>query len=420
VSIRRIGLFVVLAAALLATGCKQQPKAPHQAQPKASAVAPAAAAPAVAAAPALNTMIEWEAEKDGATKAYALGGLTLTFSSVVEKKGDSGDAPTPVLTVSDGVSPPITVKGEVGFDHAQATFGVGRIDPKGDGQQVLFQTFSGGAHCCTRTIVLSKLGGRWRAVDLRFQDGEPFQKFPTDTNGDGIPDLHFYDDGFAYAFDCYACSWMPPVVYEVVGGEARDTSWARRNRALFEKDLADTDKGCRDHENAYCAGYAADAARLGRFDKAWQTVVANAKVGDWELGQKCWVPGVEFDKCPKDKLTVFKTYPQALESFLVEHAYLRAADARFSTSAPIDPSFNCAKAKGPALTLVCATPALVAADHDMAMAYARALAEAKDPNALHADQRAWASRLAASPADVEALKALYAARTASLDRAAAR
>ena len=347
-------------------------------------------------------MIHWSADKDGARKVYEVGGLTLTLSSVAPPKGEDAQSPEPTLTVADGQSPPFTAKGEGGFSTPAADFGVARLDPLGDGPQVVFQIFTGGAHCCIQTLVLTKRDGRWRVLDVKTGEGGAWETLPTDENGDGVVDLTFVDDRFAYSFDSFAGSWMPPAVYELVGGEVRDASTARRNRPLFERDAAEAEKVCRNHENGACAGFMADAARLGRLDWGWKIVQAGyRKDSDWPLGEKCWVRTPDGGDCPKDKTTPFADFPAALESRLVELGYIRASQARWATSAPVEPSFDCGRAKSAALKLVCATPALIAADHDMAMAYVEALAEAKDPAALKREQRAWAARLASAPRSEE-------------------
>jgi hypothetical protein len=77
--------------------------------------------------------------------------------------------------------------------------------------ELLFETYSGGAHCCTTAYIVS-LKGPIRLI-LRYDAGNADVEV-ADLNHDGRPELLLGDDSFAYFDDlCYACSpSVPPIV----------------------------------------------------------------------------------------------------------------------------------------------------------------------------------------------------------------
>ncbi|WP_374654022.1 lysozyme inhibitor LprI family protein [Dongia sp.] len=62
----------------------------------------------------------------------------------------------------------------------------------------------------------------------------------------------------------------------------------------------------------------------------------------------------------------------------------------------VQASFDCAKASAPIEHAICSDAILAKIDADMAAIYAEALAQAADPEALRAEQRAWANERAAA------------------------
>ena len=110
-------------------------------------------------------MTAWDAQKDGDPKTYDIGGLSLTLSSV---KDDTNAFP--VLTIHAKEWAPFTVRADDGGFPA-ATFGVGRFDPKGGDQQIVFTYFTGGAHCCDAVLLAEHVASGWRTIDLGKWDG---------------------------------------------------------------------------------------------------------------------------------------------------------------------------------------------------------------------------------------------------------
>jgi hypothetical protein len=213
------------------------------------------------------------------------------------------------------------------FGDVYATLGAGRIDPDSPKAQVLLTDYSGGAHCCTHYQLLDWIGGTWRTVDLGTRDGEPLGTFPTDVDGDGVADVLDQDDRFAYAFGCYACSWMPPRIFNVRKGQVIDVSAEPRYRKLFEADYPRAKEACgrpteADSNAGYCAGVVADGARLGRSEEAWAFALAHLKTYEGDVFPGCRAELKARERCPTEaQYTGADDFRPALSKFLAEKGY---------------------------------------------------------------------------------------------------
>lgn len=268
-------------------------------------------------------IIEWDPAIYGDPAIFSIDGYRLRLFS---RKSGTDHPPLPVLDVTAPTGEEYEIAGQEGFDDARAFFGVGKLDPGNPGEEVMFQTYSGGAHCCTRIDILELQNGRWENATVhngdRFLDaidGEGFASFPVDLDGNGVPDLDLRDDDFRYQFDCYACGWSPAKFFEVHHGKLQDVSDAPRYAPLFKADMEMARELCVRHMNGGCAGFAADAARIGQFDQVWPVILQNYDP------QNHTVPSAPCElahNCPAD----FRhpAFPEALKLFLTEHGYLKS------------------------------------------------------------------------------------------------
>ena len=253
-------------------------------------------------------MVHWDQEH---RLPVRLGPFSLSSTRLPPSGDDNGTA---VLHVSDTQGHKSDIKIEIAYDDVYATLGVGSIDPDSPGPQLLVTSYTGGAHCCVHIQILDLVDGQLRALDIGTFDGEVVSAFPTDIDGDGITDLQRWDGRFAYAFGCYACSWMPPRVFNVRGGTVQDTSAAPRYRMLYVKDFGRAKHQCLKHVNAACAGMVADGYRLGRADEAWSIAMANIDPDDLML-PGCKVKAVN-GECPEDQHFHSGEFRAALMQFL--------------------------------------------------------------------------------------------------------
>ncbi len=70
---------------------------------------------------------------------------------------------------------------------------------------------SGGAHCCTKSVLLTKdVSDKWNFVDLGQYDGEGLYFEDPDKNG--VANALHRDGRFLYQFSSYAESFAPLII----------------------------------------------------------------------------------------------------------------------------------------------------------------------------------------------------------------
>lgn len=367
------------------------------------AFSPTDASPAPTDTDPLDQWVEWDASQGAIDRR--IGGYRIEVSSSVDASGLF--AARVRLTDSAGLVSEVTGEG-TGYS-AGARIAVSRLNPTDPVAQVLVSSFSGGAHCCVRLLVLESREGAWRTSDLGSWDGDSVA-LPTDLDGDGDREFQFRDQAFLYAFAPYADSWSPPVVEALVNGRVEDVSDAPGYRAVFTSDAAQTRTACLERSNGACASYVASSARAGHLDAAWAEMLdAYDQAADWDLPVACRIRTSA--ACPAGAELMFSTYPEALQWFLGEHGY-----AAKSYVAPLNasgPSFDCGASRTPSERAICQKPALGLLDRTLAVAYARAHALSRNRAALRTSQRAFHTARR-DLADSVALTALYEARIGEL------
>lgn len=294
------------------------------AAPDASPSPPAAAAQPVTTV-GIGETVDWSAAEDPNPAYYRAGPLSLTLRGAK----DADALVQPVLTVEMSGFAAVDVQGSLsrpGLDHRII---VGAWD--GERPYVLFQSFTGGAHCCNMIRLVVPEGGRLSVADLGIWDGDYLEELPTDLDGDGRLDFVFRDDALLYAFASYAESFAPPLVLNVVDGQVVDVSDHPGFRPMFLEAMADARQSCASlglpdsdgpSSNGACAGFVASAARAGRFDEAWaQMLAAYDRDSDWPLPQGCRTRPAE-GECPAADVIAFDDYPDALRAFLVRQGYI--------------------------------------------------------------------------------------------------
>ena len=88
--------------------------------------------------------------------------------------------------------------------------------------EVIINTFSGGAHCCTALNIYSWDGNKFIKLETGFMDGEggTFQ----DLDGDGKLEFITSDNSFLYRFSSYAASFPPSQIYALRNGKLEDVT----------------------------------------------------------------------------------------------------------------------------------------------------------------------------------------------------
>jgi hypothetical protein len=265
---------------------------------------------------AVGRTVEWSADEHPQPIRYRAGGIDILLVPIRDADGMVAAR----ATVSAPRRAPVIVEGErAGFSFPVRI----TILPWETGGEhfVLFESFTGGAHCCNAVQAAIPEAGGFRLVPLGHYDGDRLDRLPSDLDGDGRVDFVVRDDAFLYAFSSYADSFSPPRVLNIVDGKVADVSNRGSFRPLFADAVKDSREGCEKRLNGYCAAYAASASRAGTFGAAWKEVLRfhDRQARDWPSGCRS-DPGEE--ECPQDKAIEYATYPEALKAFLADHGYI--------------------------------------------------------------------------------------------------
>ena len=202
---------------------------------------------------------------------------------------------------------------------------IAEMDPANPYPEVLLSSFTGGAHCCNDTVVLTsdRSGRVWKPVRLGpFNGGTQPAEDPSRSGRFVIVST---DNRFLYRFDSYAGSYPPTRIWALEGlrfvDVSRQPQYRPLHRATFsrmQQTLAETPQA----GNGVLAGYVATAALLDQFPMAWQQMLRRYdRSSDWGL-TTC--PGDRYDdqgRC-RSREIVYKSFPEALRAFLIETGYI--------------------------------------------------------------------------------------------------
>lgn len=151
-------------------------------------------------------------------------------------------------------------------------------DLDADGEpEVMFDTYSGGAHCCIVQRVYGFVPAKntYRRTLSQYWGNTSYSV--KDLDQDGTPELSGADDAFAFSFSSYAASAFPPKIltyrFDATTRKAKVTDVTRRFPAIIRADAAPLLKAIRKarpqadgtHEiQGAIAAYVADQYLLGK------------------------------------------------------------------------------------------------------------------------------------------------------------
>ena len=224
----------------------------------------------------------------------------------------------PVLEVIWGGESVAKIASEAGMAAFPSTAGLVEMDPANDTLEVFFETYTGGAHCCTELRVLSRsASGKWKTLDVGAFNGGG--GLVDDLDGDGRYEIASADEAFLYAFGCYACSAAPLQVSSIQSGEVRDATFEPRFQEKHREYLAQLEEelDMSQAENGFLAGWLAQKAIVGEGEAAWaDMLMAYDREDDWGLA---FCPDGTTD-CPEEDLES-RPFPEVLKEFLDERGY---------------------------------------------------------------------------------------------------
>ncbi len=202
--------------------------------------------------------------------------------------------------------------------------GLLRLDPNSDYPQIVLTRYTGGAHCCTRTWIVTKpfKSSTWQLLDTGSLDGTGFGFH--DLDGNGVLELASVDNEFLYAFDTYASSYAPSQYRALRGLELIDISDSSVANHALRQDLAAMEFQAKlEPENwrrhGFLAAWVAAKIRLGQGEEAWSTMLENFDVTTQSVQIEC-ANGLDIELCPAS-MQQSVPFPQALAEFLTTTGY---------------------------------------------------------------------------------------------------
>jgi len=272
-----------------------------------------ASVPALAAEPQYVELLDTTAELSGQ-------GLTVRLA-VMNPTDPDRLYRVPYMTVSEGKQEAIEITGVAsGFEHPGAYAWIAEFDPANDSAEVLFSTFTGGAHCCDDIRIADKgADGTWREIEFgQFDGGVQVQ----DPDGDGTYEITTVDQSFLYAFDCFACSASPLQIWAIRDGEMVNVTFEPQYRQSHEEWLLQLEDNGTGAETTlgFLGGWVAERVILGEGEAAWADMLRLYDPAVDPGFPVCTIPGVSPYDCP-EKATVTLTFPDALARHLAENGY---------------------------------------------------------------------------------------------------
>jgi hypothetical protein len=185
-----------------------------------------------------------------------------------------------------------------------------------DGEsEVVVDVYTGGAHCCTHSLLY-----RWQPRGRRYvrsTAGWGNQGYRlADLNADRRPELSSRDDRFAARFTAYAASASPLRIWHYDRGRLRDVTRrfpraVERDAALLWQDYLRVRRNEVREVRGLLAAWLADQALLGHADQGWRRLEQAHRRG--ELGRGARVDGYHAGR----------GYLAELRSFLRRAGYVR-------------------------------------------------------------------------------------------------
>jgi hypothetical protein len=223
--------------------------------------------------------------------------------------------------------------GDEGLERLDLKVAIRRLDNSPTLPQVVITGYSGGAHCCTSTVVATAgSDDAWKFVKLGVMDGDEGFSF-LDFDHDRSSVLVDYADGFNYAFASYAGSISPTRIRKFsenglhdVTGEPRYRSFLLDQLRQMEQDAA---RSAPPEPNGYLAGWLAQKALVGQFDEGWRTVLASYDGQSTNVPEACAVDKSAWVKseygyylvCPEGQ-QLRRPFLEALALHLAELGYI--------------------------------------------------------------------------------------------------
>jgi hypothetical protein len=241
---------------------------------------------------AVETLHEVAMPKGDLYRTYRMGEVTLTL--------DGSRILVSALGMRDGET---FVSGACCI-----AFGVGRLDPRRPGPQILIGSDGRRAKCCRAYRLMTpdpaRLG-EWTVIDLVGFLESGLVGWPKDTDGDGRAEFELADSRFLYMFGPDTDRVLPSRFYRVGPEGLVDVSDNPGLRGRYREQMKTFEPACRAGSITACAAFVATASRAGELDRAWKVMEASHSASAWAAWRRS-----------------DESYPKALETFLMEEGFI--------------------------------------------------------------------------------------------------
>ncbi|MEP0870915.1 hypothetical protein NDA01_13990 [Trichocoleus desertorum AS-A10] len=179
------------------------------------------------------------------------------------------------LPDSEGNWPLVALGTDWAKENAQAAFQVRDLDGNQE-PEVLIDLFTGGAHCCTYSLIYRYNPNSRKYSYDRFEWGNGGYQLQ-DLDKNGVPEFNGRNDAFAYAFGSYAASGYPLQIWQYRQGKMVDVT--RQYPKLIHNDayfwwqtFVERQNDDVEYGKGALAAYLADKYLLGQEQDGWQKV----------------------------------------------------------------------------------------------------------------------------------------------------
>ncbi|MGB2923716.1 MAG: hypothetical protein WBB82_00270 [Limnothrix sp.] len=247
----------------------------------------------------------------------------LTYEQRITE--DGGLDSVPVLNVTGGGTTIETTATYSSFPSSQVQ--IAEMDQSNNLPEVIFSSFTGGAHCCNEVQVLTfhTPTSQWKVVDVGFFDGGVDGVEDFDQNG--VYEFITRDNRFLYKYSSYAGSFPPVQVLQLAGLEmvdiSKNTEFLPLHRSAIQAMWQSIEMAKKEgyEVNGVLAGYVATKAILGETIPAWDLMLKRYdQDSDWGL-EECRGGYNNEGEC-LGKMVKHGSFPSALRNFLLNADYL--------------------------------------------------------------------------------------------------
>lgn len=267
----------------------------------------------------------FELDKNSIGTIFEFHEVTMKFEAVKIAGEDWIESVS--LSIKRENEAPLKIISQVSPSMVVANLGLYSFEDAG-APVIMFQTYYGGAHCCSEVTMINLGNEVIKAEKLGIFDGGFLE--PEDGDGDGIFEIITYDNRFLYSFDSYAFSYSPSIIFsskkdDNFNSSFYNASFEARFDKVFEAEYEQMQEACLYGEYGItmgaCSGWLAVAARLGKYKEVKEQVVKAIK-------QQGYIDSIwkEYSFCLSDdckEKATFTSFPTAVEFALIQWGYLR-------------------------------------------------------------------------------------------------